>query len=61
VYKVGLTDSAGSIIVPAGSTAQRDVSPESGYLRWNTDTPGLEVYTGSTWAGVGELTTSIFI
>lgn len=59
VYKVGLTDSAGSIIVPAGSTAQRDASPESGYLRWNTDTPGLEVYTGSSWAGVGELTTSI--
>jgi hypothetical protein len=59
VYKVELTDSTGSIIVPAGTTAERDASPEAGYFRWNTDTPGLEVYNGIEWSGVGELTTSI--
>ena len=43
VYKVELTDSSGSVIIPAGTTAERDQSPSSGYLRYNTDNDKLEV------------------
>ena len=44
-----------SAIIPAGSTADRDASPEAGYLRWNTDLNSTEVYNGSTssWDKVG--------
>jgi hypothetical protein len=59
VYKVELTDSAGSIIVPAGTTAERDASPSNGYLRYNTETDKLEVYAGGSWSNIGELTSSI--
>lgn len=59
VYKVELTDSTGSIIVPAGTTAERDDSPVNGYLRYNTETDKLEVYAGGSWSNIGELTSSI--
>ena len=58
VYKVELTGAAGSIIVPAGTTAQRDGSPSAGYLRYNTTTNQLEHYNGSSWAAVGFTSTS---
>ena len=58
VFKVELTDSAGSIIVPAGTTAQRDASPATGYLRYNTTDSQLEHYNGSSWAAVGFTSTS---
>jgi len=58
VFKVELTDSAGSIIVPAGTTAQRDTSPAAGYLRYNTSDSQLEHYNGSAWAAVGFTSTS---
>ena len=58
VFKVELTDSAGSIIVPAGTTAQRDTSPAAGYLRYNTTDSQLEHYNGSSWAAVGFTSTS---
>jgi hypothetical protein len=38
-----------SAVIPAGTTADRDVSPEAGYLRWNTDLNTMEVYDGTTW------------
>ena len=38
-----------SAVIPAGTTANRDVSPEAGYLRWNTDLNTMEVYDGTTW------------
>ena len=58
VYKVELTGAAGSIVVPAGTTAQRDGSPSAGYLRYNTTTNQLEHYNGSSWAAVGFTSTS---
>ena len=59
VYKVELTDSSGSVIIPAGTTAERDQSPSSGYLRYNTDNDKLEVYANSSWANIGENISSI--
>jgi hypothetical protein len=50
-----VNSSGTSAIIPAGSTADRDASPEAGYLRWNTDLNSTEVYNGSTssWDKVG--------
>lgn len=43
------TSDIGSAILPAGTTAQRDVSPSPGYSRYNSTTGGFEIYSGSTW------------
>ena len=40
----------------SGTTAQRDSSPSAGYLRWNTTIGQLEVYSGSSWADVNQMT-----
>ena len=42
-------DGTGALRLPTGTTAQRPGSPQAGYIRWNTDTSAVEVYTGSTW------------
>jgi hypothetical protein len=39
--------------VPAGTTAQRESTPETGTLRFNTSDARFEGYTGSAWALVG--------
>jgi len=38
--------------LPAGTTAQRPNSPQTAYLRWNTDDERIEVYNGNRWAGI---------
>jgi hypothetical protein len=38
------------MVVPAGTTAERRVSPEIGETRWNTDEQYLECYDGAVWA-----------
>jgi len=43
----------GSLLLPAGTTAERDVSPAAGYLRWNSTDGTAEVYNGSSWGSVG--------
>jgi hypothetical protein len=48
-----ITALTGSEILPVGTTAQRDVSPASGYIRFNTDTLQFEGYNGSQWTAVG--------
>ena len=53
---VNQSSATGSAIMPAGTTAQRDSSPSAGYLRWNTTIGQLEVYSGSTWADVNQMT-----
>jgi hypothetical protein len=35
--------------LPVGTTAQRPTIMSAGYIRYNTDTGGLEVYDGSNW------------
>jgi hypothetical protein len=51
--RVQKTSDTGSAVIPTGTTAQRDGSPVSGYLRYNTTTPGFEGYTGSSWDSIG--------
>jgi hypothetical protein len=38
--------------LPAGATADRG-SPTQGAVRYNTDTPGFEGYTGAAWGSLG--------
>ena len=47
------TSSTGSVILPVGTTAQRDGSPSEGYMRENSDTNLVEVYNGTSWINVG--------
>jgi len=41
--------STGGLTVPAGTTAQRPSSPDTGETRMNTTTGSLEFYDGSVW------------
>lgn len=43
------TSATGSATLPVGTTAQRDVSPAVGYIRYNTDLGSYEAYNGTTW------------
>lgn len=52
--KVPRTSTTGSAVLPSGTTAQRDGSPLSGYVRFNTTTQGFEGYTGSGWVALGQ-------
>ena len=47
------TGSNGSLIVPAGTTGQRDAIPQLGYFRYNTDTGQFEGYGASGWGAIG--------
>jgi hypothetical protein len=47
------TSDTGSAAVPAGTTAERDGSPTTGYFRFNTTLGKAEIYTGSAWGSVG--------
>lgn len=38
-----------AIGLPSGNTAQRPTTVAAGYLRFNTDTAGLEIYDGNAW------------
>lgn len=46
-----------SLKLPASTTANRDVSPAVGYLRYNTDLSQFEGYGSSGWGKVGGGTT----
>jgi len=39
----------GSALIPKGTTAERGVTPDSGYLRFNTDIGQFEGYDGVSW------------
>lgn len=49
----GVTGTTGSLILATGTTAQRDATPATGYLRFNTSSNSPEVYNGSNWGAVG--------
>ena len=51
--KVSKTSDTGAAVLPKGTTAQRDVTPLSGYLRYNTSIGKPEVYSGTAWGSVG--------
>lgn len=50
---VAKTSPTGSAELPVGTTAQRDASPQKGYLRFNDDLDKPEVYNGTNWGSVG--------
>jgi hypothetical protein len=55
---VGFADNAilpgtGSLTLPAGTTAQRPVSPTAGMIRYNTTLGYNEKYTGAYWSAFG--------
>lgn len=47
------TGATGSIIMPAGTTAQRDATPSAGYIRFNSTVSKFEGYNGTVWSSVG--------
>lgn len=50
---VASTSANASAVIPAGSDAQRDVSPSQGYFRFNTDSDTFEGYDGVAWGEIG--------
>lgn len=48
-----ITSSTGSEILPVGTTAQRDGTPQAGYIRFNSDYSSFEGYNGSSWGSIG--------
>ena len=54
--KIGLaviTSATGSEILPVGTTAQRDASPQAGYIRFNSSFTSFEGYNGTAWGAIG--------
>jgi len=47
------TGNTGAAALPAGTTAQRDVAPAPGFIRWNSTLNQYEGYTGTAWAAIG--------
>ena len=50
VYSTSGTEAFG---IPAGTTAERPVTPVDGQIRLNTETGSYEGYSGTTWGGLG--------
>jgi hypothetical protein len=48
-----ITSTTGSARMPVGTTAQRDSTPSSGFLRFNSSLQKFEGYNGSSWTSVG--------
>jgi len=48
-----ITSITGSEILPKGTTAQRDGTPQAGYIRFNTDFTSFEGYNGTEWGNIG--------
>lgn len=48
-----ISAATGSEILPTGTTAERDVSPSAGFLRFNTTRTEFEGYNGTAWSSVG--------
>lgn len=51
-FAVPRTSTTGSARLPAGSTAQRDASPDDGMIRYNSTTVGFEGYFKGGWQPV---------
>lgn len=58
--KVTRTSATGSILLPVGTTAQRDGPPVAGMTRWNTELNGgkggIEAFNGVAWEALGWVT-----
>lgn len=43
----------GALQLASGTTAERPESAVAGAIRWNSTTPGIEFFNGSTWGAIG--------
>ena len=50
---VAKTSATGSAALPSGTTAQRDGSPLTGYIRFNSSLGTFEGYDGTAWGSIG--------
>ena len=50
---VDQTSGTGSANIPVGTTAQRDASPATGQLRFNSTDASFEGYDGTEWGSIG--------
>lgn len=46
----------GAAVLPAGTTAQRPVTPVNGYMRYNSDLLAMEAYVNGVWGSVADST-----
>jgi len=46
-------DSSGSMVLPAGTTAERPAAPAEGMFRYNETESGIEFYDGTQWTTAG--------
>lgn len=51
--KASITATDGALVVPAGTTAQRDVAPQEGWIRRNKTLAIWEGYDGTSWVPLG--------
>ena len=54
------TSATGSLALPSGTTAERDVTPVPGAIRFNTETQLLESWDGSQWIEIGGTISSVY-
>jgi hypothetical protein len=47
-----IIDATTGLVIPAGTTSQRNSSPTQGELRYNTTSNETEIYDGSSWGAV---------
>lgn len=48
-----ITSATGSQVLPVGTEAERDGSPQAGYIRFNSDFNQFEGYNGTSWGAIG--------
>lgn len=52
-YNVKKTSNTGTALIPAGTEAQRDSSPQAGAMRFSSTAVGWEGWNGTNWVGIG--------
>ena len=52
-------DSTDAMKLPVGTTGQRPVNAQEGYLRWNSSKPAIEYYDGTNWISPSTVTALI--
>ena len=48
----GIDISSDYMSLPSGNTAQRPAAPETGMIRFNTETANVEGYMGTEWVNI---------
>jgi hypothetical protein len=52
IGNTGINIESNGFIVPVGNTSSRPASPETGEIRFNTETGKLEGYEGTDWVNI---------